>query len=122
MWQVNMVKDTAKNLLPFQQQLRRLKRKVIPYVGNQANCRLAVLQGLQQIRLLRNAGVGLTGSSVFEHITPEVIEEIIWQCGRILRPQGAIVISWTKATIGSMTTRASAVLIFFGMRMVGSGG
>jgi len=49
-----------------------------------------VLQGLQQIRLLRNAGVGLTGSSVFEHITPEVIEEIIWQCGRILRPQGAM--------------------------------
>jgi SAM-dependent methyltransferase len=48
--------------LPFQDRLRRLKRKFRPYTANPANSGLALHQGLQQVQLLRDAGANLSGT------------------------------------------------------------
>ena len=50
-----------KALVPFQPQLRRLKRWVSPYHDDPSNSKYALEQGLQQIQLLQRAGVDLTG-------------------------------------------------------------
>lgn len=55
-WWVKLVVDTAKTTLPFQHELRRLKRRLSPYRTNPANDRLALAQGLRQISILRQTG------------------------------------------------------------------
>jgi SAM-dependent methyltransferase len=58
---IDVVRDAAKALLPFQPTLRRLKRRIRPYRDDPGNSRFALQQGLQQIRLLREAGIALHG-------------------------------------------------------------
>jgi SAM-dependent methyltransferase len=58
---IDVVRDAAKALLPFQPTLRRLKRRIRPYRDDPGNSRFALRQGLQQIRLLREAGIAIQG-------------------------------------------------------------
>lgn len=61
MWQVKLVKNALKSTLPFQSQLRKWKRRISPYQGLQDNNQLALLQGLEQIKLLQNVGANFPG-------------------------------------------------------------
>jgi len=56
-----VLKGAVKATLPFQPQLRSIKRRLRPYQDNPANSRYALQQGLEQIQLLRQAGVALDG-------------------------------------------------------------
>lgn len=56
-----VLKSALKAALPFQAQLRRMKRRIRPYRDNPANSRLALQQGLQLMRTLRTAGADLNG-------------------------------------------------------------
>jgi SAM-dependent methyltransferase len=60
------LRDAAKALLPFQPQLRRLKRRVASYADNPSNTEFAITQGLRQIAMLQDAGVDLRGADVLE--------------------------------------------------------
>lgn len=62
MWQVKMIRDSVKAAIPFQQTLRRWKRRLSPYRPDAGNSRMALAQGLDQIRLLRAAGADLGGT------------------------------------------------------------
>ncbi|WP_291298703.1 class I SAM-dependent methyltransferase [Elioraea sp.] len=59
----NMV---LRGLLPFQPELRRLKRRLRPYADDPGNSALCITQGLEQVAALRQAGVPIAGSSVLE--------------------------------------------------------
>ncbi len=61
MWQVQLAKDLVKTGLPFQDDLRRLKRRLVPYADTESNGMMAVRVGLHQIGLLRAAGANLRG-------------------------------------------------------------
>ena len=61
MWQLQMVKRLAKSVVPFQDDVRRLKRRLVPYNDTVDNGAMALGVGLHQIRLLREAGADLTG-------------------------------------------------------------
>ena len=61
-----VVKSAVKATLPFQPQLRSIKRRMRPYQDNPANSRYALQQGLEQIQLLTQAGVALD-SDVLEY-------------------------------------------------------
>src|SRR5262249_7680479 len=62
MWQIDMCEAFVKSLLPFQQPLRMLKRRLVPYTGSLDNMRDTLKQGLHQIELLRRAGFNLAGN------------------------------------------------------------
>ena len=62
MWQIDMCRAFVKGLLPFQQALRTLKRRLVPYAGCLDNSRFALKQGLHQIELLRSSGLNPTGN------------------------------------------------------------
>lgn len=57
-----VLKSAMKAVLPFQVQLRRIKRRMWPYQDNPDNSRHALRQGLEQIRLLKEAGIRLDGT------------------------------------------------------------
>lgn len=61
MWQLQMVKRLVKSAVPFQDDVRRLKRRLVPYNDTVDNGSMALTVGLRQIRLLREAGADLTG-------------------------------------------------------------
>lgn len=61
MWQIELAKGLAKAAMPFPGTVRRLKRTLRPYRADPANSHLACRQGLEQIRLLREAGADLGG-------------------------------------------------------------
>ena len=56
-----VVKTVVKALLPFQAQLRQVKRRLVPYRDNPSNSSYALQQGLEQIRLLRSQSIPLSG-------------------------------------------------------------
>lgn len=53
---IGIVASAAKALVPLQPQLRRLKRRIVPYRDNPNNSALALADGLEQVQLLRAAG------------------------------------------------------------------
>jgi SAM-dependent methyltransferase len=61
MWQLQMVKRLVKSAVPFQDDVRRIKRRLMPYSDTLDNGSMALSVGLHQIRLLREAGADLTG-------------------------------------------------------------
>ena len=62
MWQFQLATGLVKAALPFQDEFRRLARKVRPYRADGVNTYQALEQGLRQVRLLRDAGANLSGS------------------------------------------------------------
>ena len=56
MWLRSMVIDNIKASIPFVDAARLIKRRMVPYTDNASNSRLALTQGLDQIRMLRAAG------------------------------------------------------------------
>jgi SAM-dependent methyltransferase len=50
-----------KAAMPFKTQLRRFKRKFVPYTDRPENSDFCITQGLEQIRALRAAGVDFSG-------------------------------------------------------------
>lgn len=60
-WQIQMGKRLLKSVLPFQDDIRLLKRRLAPYSDTQDNGAMALRVGLYQIRLLRAAGANLQG-------------------------------------------------------------
>ncbi len=65
-WKAKLVKDNIKAALPFPDQLRRWKRSLSPYRPNAANTALALSQGLEQLALIKGAGVTPAGKRVVE--------------------------------------------------------
>lgn len=59
----NMV---LRGLIPFQVELRRLKRRLRPYTDNPGNSALCITQGLEQLAALKEAGVPVAGRTVLE--------------------------------------------------------
>lgn len=56
---MDVLGSVVKAIIPFQPQIRRLKRRLQPYTDNADNSNYCVIQGLEQIRLLQAAGVNL---------------------------------------------------------------
>lgn len=56
----DVLKSVVKAALPFQPQLRRLKRRWQPYQDDPDNSHYALHQGLEQIRMLQSAGIDLS--------------------------------------------------------------
>ena len=65
-WKRKWAKDTVKALLPLGDQLRALKRRVIPYPVAPANDELTLEQGLEQVRLVGQTIGPLKGRVVLE--------------------------------------------------------
>ena len=61
-----LLRTALKGMVPFQPQLRRLKRRFRPYEDNPANSDYCITNGLEQIAALRQAGVPLAGAEVLE--------------------------------------------------------
>ncbi len=59
-----VIRSAFKSMLPFQAQLRQIKRKILPYRDNPSNSSYALQQGLDQIRLLRAQGIPLSGDII----------------------------------------------------------
>jgi SAM-dependent methyltransferase len=53
-------------IIPFQGQLRHLKRRLLPYQGDAANTDYCVTNGLEQIAVLRRLGIQVEGAEVLE--------------------------------------------------------
>jgi SAM-dependent methyltransferase len=64
-WQARCAIDSAKALLPFQAQLRRLKDRLSPYQSNRDNDITSIAQGIQQVQWV-NAVRPLAGATVLE--------------------------------------------------------
>jgi SAM-dependent methyltransferase len=62
MWQFQLATGLVKAALPFQDQFRRVTRKMRPYRADPGNTYQALQQGLRQVRLLRECGANLSGS------------------------------------------------------------
>jgi SAM-dependent methyltransferase len=65
-WQVKLVLDSAKAVLPYQGTLRRFKRRFVPYSVEPNKDAWTLEQGLQQIEWLREASFRFSGASVLE--------------------------------------------------------
>ena len=65
MWQLYWAKNTLKQIVPFQRDLRRLKRR-FSHSPNQINERSVYAGGFDQISLLTNAGLNVCGLDVLE--------------------------------------------------------
>lgn len=65
-WKRKWAKDTLKAALPFQDRLRQLKRRLVPYQTHSGFDEFTFEQGLEQVRLLAEAGAPLPGKSVLE--------------------------------------------------------
>ena len=64
-WQVKCVIDSAKALLPFQAQLRRLKDRIVPYRSSLSRDIQTIEQGICQVEWV-NGAVPVKGASVLE--------------------------------------------------------
>ncbi len=62
LWKRKVLKDAAKSVIPFQRQLRLLKRRFVPYQDDRGNSVLALQQGLDQISMLRASGRPIDGT------------------------------------------------------------
>ncbi len=65
-WQRKAITDGAKALLPFQQTLRQLKRRIVPYDTNPANDPGLLSDSVFQLHALSEADVTITGARVVE--------------------------------------------------------
>lgn len=65
-WQIKAVLDSIKALLPFQDRLRRIKRKYFPYQTEPVRDAWTLEQGIQQVLWLRESGFQLRNSVVME--------------------------------------------------------
>jgi len=61
MWQVQMLKRLVKSAVPFQDDMRRLKRRIVPYSDTTDNGANALSVGMVQLRMLREAGANFRG-------------------------------------------------------------
>lgn len=66
MWQIKLALNTAKALMPFQDELRGLKHRFSPYKGDAGNCDFALTQGLDQITNLQRLGFPLENAEVLD--------------------------------------------------------
>jgi SAM-dependent methyltransferase len=62
----HLANAALRGILPFQHQLRRLKRAVRPYTDNEGNSHFCMTQGLEQLGALRDAGIRVKGADVLE--------------------------------------------------------
>lgn len=58
---ITVLKSALKASLPLQRQLRQIKRSIVPYQDDPADRLFTLQQGLQAIRLLKEAGADVTG-------------------------------------------------------------
>jgi SAM-dependent methyltransferase len=65
-WQVKWLIDCCKGMLPFQSELRRLKRRIVPYQAQFSRGASAIDEGLIQIQWLTEAAGTLEGKTVLE--------------------------------------------------------
>ena len=65
-WHLDVVRHTCKALIPFQDQLRRVKRRVLPYRTEEGMDRGLLDDGLRMIVALRDAGAALERATVLE--------------------------------------------------------
>lgn len=65
-WKRKWAQDTLKAALPFQDSLRQLKRRLLPYQTHPGFDEFTFEQGLEQVRLLAEAGAPLAGRTVLE--------------------------------------------------------
>lgn len=65
-WHLDVVRHTCKALIPFQDQLRRVKRRVLLYRTDEGMDRGLLDDGLRMIDALRDAGADLEHSTVLE--------------------------------------------------------
>src|SRR5258708_3632154 len=65
MWQLHCAKNTLKSLLPFQQRLRSLKRRLALRPDNIAEASVYP-GGFDQVFLLRSAGLDVRGRDILE--------------------------------------------------------
>lgn len=65
-WQTKCLKDNCKGLIPFQNAMRKLKRRVVPYHPCLARGAYAISEGLIQIQWLRDTLGTLEGKTVLE--------------------------------------------------------
>jgi SAM-dependent methyltransferase len=56
----------VRGIIPFQGQLRRLKRRLLPYQDDAANSDYCVTNGLEQLAVLRRLGIPVEGAEVLE--------------------------------------------------------
>ena len=66
LWHRKLLIDTAKAAIPFQSGLRRLTRRVKPYSTNPANTEHLIVDGLDQLDMLRDADVRVEGADILE--------------------------------------------------------
>jgi hypothetical protein len=64
-WQLKCVVDSCKALIPFQNQIRDIKYRIVPYVGDPWNNEATIRQGLDQIADIR-AVRPIGGTAVLE--------------------------------------------------------
>jgi SAM-dependent methyltransferase len=64
-WQAKCVIDSAKGVLPFQAQLRRLKDRISPYQPNHRRDLHTIAQGIRQVQWVSEV-VAIKGASVLE--------------------------------------------------------
>jgi len=65
-WQVKCLIDNCKGLVPFQDKLRTLKRRVVPYRPSFSRAAFAIDEGLLQAQWLREALGTLQGKRILE--------------------------------------------------------
>ncbi len=64
-WQLKCVVDSCKALIPFQNQIRDIKYRIVPYVGDAWNNEATIRQGLDQIANIKTVRP-LEGAAVLE--------------------------------------------------------
>jgi SAM-dependent methyltransferase len=64
-WQTKWLIDSAKGVLPFQKQLRRIKDRMVPYGSNPRFDEQTIRQGLRQVECINNV-LPLRGAKVLE--------------------------------------------------------
>ena len=65
-WQMKALLDNCKGLVPFQNTLRRLKRRVVPYRPSYSRGAYAIDEGLIQVQWLRETLGPLDGKKILE--------------------------------------------------------
>jgi len=62
----HLIPAALRGLMPFKSTMRKVKRRLRPYVDNEANSQYCITNGLEQIAALREAGVPVEGATVLE--------------------------------------------------------
>jgi SAM-dependent methyltransferase len=62
----HLANAVARAVVPFEGELRRLKRRLLPYQGDDANSDYCISNGLEQLAALRRLGIQVEGAEVLE--------------------------------------------------------